>query len=377
MKKIFTALLALFFIIGLASYNPAYAETKIRALLNGKEIIFDQAPVIENGTTLVPVRAILEALGLELQYDAKTKAILAKNSEIEIAMQINNKNAYIDRVQVQMEVPAKIINSRTMVPIRFLAEAMELEVSWDGKSKIIYINEKREVLSETQDSTENPSNPVTEAQIKTNKELESWLVGLGAIYNFRYGYYLNTFELDDATRKGFAADTRDFLLEDWGIESKKDLMELIDWFESEGENLLFKELGAVFSAMPAEELQEFYETFDPEESEFFKYFLELYNKNGEKGILAWDYCQAGLLIVYGYEAGYLTKAEVYECSKALSLKVKSSFKNWDEVCQNYLEGYCFWIGDLPNAENLEYQSRLQAYNLIKNKTDIFDNSLFK
>lgn len=85
-----------------------------RVFVNGRNIDFDVAPTIENNRTLVPMRAILEALGLEVSWDAATQTVTATNGEIEVELLIGGQ-AYVNGKPSNLDVPAKIINGRTKI----------------------------------------------------------------------------------------------------------------------------------------------------------------------------------------------------------------------------------------------------------------------
>jgi len=111
----------------------------INVSVNGNTLDFDVAPVVEEGRTLVPLRAIFEELGAEISWDGETKTIKALKDKKSIELQIGSYNAKQNGEDVVLEVPAKIINGRTMVPIRFVSEAMDCVVGWDGVSRTVAI----------------------------------------------------------------------------------------------------------------------------------------------------------------------------------------------------------------------------------------------
>ena len=109
----------------------AFAEQDITVFLNGTEVVFDQPPVLESGRTLVPVRAVMEALGLTLSYDEDTNIVSGTAENISIIMEIDNVAASVNNETVTLDVPPKIINGRTLVPLRFLGDSLGLKVEWN------------------------------------------------------------------------------------------------------------------------------------------------------------------------------------------------------------------------------------------------------
>lgn len=107
--------------------------------VEGKTLTFDVPPVLDNGRTLVPLRAIFEELGAEISWDAETKTITALREGTEVVLQIGNSIAKVDGADVVLDVPAKIVDGRTMVPVRFVSEAMGSVVGWDNNTKTVSI----------------------------------------------------------------------------------------------------------------------------------------------------------------------------------------------------------------------------------------------
>ncbi len=116
-------------------------EKLIQVFVNGEEIIFDVPPRIENGRTLVPMRAIFEALGAEVFWDDATKTVTAKKGENTVTLTIGANVLYKNMIPVVLETPAKIENSRTVVPARAVSEGLSCLVSWDDTTRSVIITE--------------------------------------------------------------------------------------------------------------------------------------------------------------------------------------------------------------------------------------------
>lgn len=114
-------------------------SNEISVFFNGEKIIFDQPPVNENGRILVPIRAIAEDMGAEVSWDSNTNATVITQLGKKIVLQINNHTIYIDDQSVTLDVSPKIIGGRTLVPIRAIAEGFGADVEWDGKQNSVYI----------------------------------------------------------------------------------------------------------------------------------------------------------------------------------------------------------------------------------------------
>ncbi len=99
---------------------------------NGEKIYFDQLPVIENGRTLVPLRAIFETLGATVDWNGDTRTVTATKDDVSISLTIDNTTATKNGEAIQLDVPAKIVNGRTLVPVRFIADCFGVKVDWNG-----------------------------------------------------------------------------------------------------------------------------------------------------------------------------------------------------------------------------------------------------
>lgn len=144
MKKILLTAAAT--VIAVSSLTAA-AENDITVTVNGRSVMFDQPPVIDNDRTLVPMRAIFEALGAEVDWNEETKTVTSIKGEIEISLAIGSDKMAVGGKEVILDVPAKIINDRTMVPVRAISEAMECNVDWNGEERQVIITSAEESVT--------------------------------------------------------------------------------------------------------------------------------------------------------------------------------------------------------------------------------------
>ena len=117
-------------------------------MVNGSPIKTDSPPVIEDGRTLVPVRALVEALGYVVAWEPESREVGIydpKTRDCAISMTIDSSEAYyLDKDSNEMketllDVSATIVNGRTLVPARFIAEAIGCNVDWDGDTRVVSI----------------------------------------------------------------------------------------------------------------------------------------------------------------------------------------------------------------------------------------------
>ncbi len=122
--------------------EPNTWEEDIRVIVNGDEVVFpDQKPAIVNDRTLVPLRAIFEALKAEVEWDDETKTVTSKKGDISVSLAIDSDRLYQNGQEKILDVPAQIMNGRTMVPVRAISEAFQCQVGWDQNTRTVTVEE--------------------------------------------------------------------------------------------------------------------------------------------------------------------------------------------------------------------------------------------
>ena len=108
--------------------------------LDGQQLIFtDTQPIIEDGRTLVPLRSIFEAMGASVTWEQDTQTATAVKGNITVILPIGSTDPTVNGQVKKLDVPAKIINGRTLAPLRFVGEAFGGTVGWDQASQTITI----------------------------------------------------------------------------------------------------------------------------------------------------------------------------------------------------------------------------------------------
>lgn len=125
---------------------------------------FDVPPVIKEGRTLIPVRAISEGFGAEVGWDQETKTVTITKGETVITLKLDDRTATVNDEAVELDVAAELMNNRTVVPLRFIAESLGLKVDWDGETETIELDE------EESDSEEVVEEEVTDEDTTTEDE---------------------------------------------------------------------------------------------------------------------------------------------------------------------------------------------------------------
>ena len=136
MKRIISLLLVAIFVLVPLSVS---AQSEIKVLLDGVAIEFDQPPVIISDRTMVPVRAIYEALGAEVSWDATTRTASGEKNGIIVSVTIDEPKVSINYNKKGIDAPAVIVNDRTLVPVRALAEGFGVKVDWDATTRTVIL----------------------------------------------------------------------------------------------------------------------------------------------------------------------------------------------------------------------------------------------
>ncbi len=146
MKKISIVIIAIFMFLSVINLGGmVQAAGAIKVVIDSSQKTFTQPPVIQNGHTLVPMRGIFESLGAGVTWNSKTKSIIAAKGSIKIEITINKTNATVNGKSITLDQKAVIVNGSTMVPLRFVSEALGAAVRWDGTTKTIYITSPKTV----------------------------------------------------------------------------------------------------------------------------------------------------------------------------------------------------------------------------------------
>lgn len=101
-------------------------------------------PVSIDGRVLVPAREVFEPLGASVQWDAAAKKVIIDYKQSTMILTANETDVWLDDKIVQLDVPAKIINDKVMIPIRFVSETMGFDVNWINSTYSVYISDGKQ-----------------------------------------------------------------------------------------------------------------------------------------------------------------------------------------------------------------------------------------
>jgi len=117
------------------------ANAQIRVQLNGDPVRFyGTQPREMDGRVMVPLRGVLEKMGATVDWDAGSQTVRAAKGNMELELPIGSRTARVNNRSVQLDVPATTIAGSTMVPLRFVSEALGADVAWSGRSQTVMIS---------------------------------------------------------------------------------------------------------------------------------------------------------------------------------------------------------------------------------------------
>lgn len=138
-KWMITALLLVAFLGGsMTAFGETSTDVKLE--INGSLVASDVAPLIKNEYTLVPARAVFEALGGKVGWDAQNYIVTVSYDDTQVVLTIDSNIAQVNGENKTMQVPAEIIDDRTMIPVRFVGESLGFEIGWDDATRTVSVD---------------------------------------------------------------------------------------------------------------------------------------------------------------------------------------------------------------------------------------------
>ena len=112
----------------------------IKVVLNDSELAFDIPPQLVDGRTMVPMRKIFESMGAEVDWNGDIQTITSTKDATVIVMQIDNLVISVSGEEIVLDVPPRLIAGRTLVPVRAVAEGLGADVEWDSNTQTVRIS---------------------------------------------------------------------------------------------------------------------------------------------------------------------------------------------------------------------------------------------
>lgn len=234
MRK-FTILVTVLIIV-MISANIAYAVPQV--ILDNNTLYFDVPPIIENDRILVPMRTIFEALGADVYWDEKTANIFATKDKTSIAINTVFGFASINDIPVNLDVPVKVVNGRTLIPLRFISQAFGCQVNWDEYTQTVNIKSALQIQKETLQQPTSKSSLVDISKY-LNINYKTVVTPLGTM-DLSYNIWTNTykyFPYDLEIEMRFESTSIFYDMENKINVSKKDIDDTENILKSHAKNI--------------------------------------------------------------------------------------------------------------------------------------------
>jgi len=118
----------------------AYNTQTLKIMLDGQPMSFEVAPQIDNNRVLVPLRAIFEAMGAVVEWNQATQTATATRGDIKVVLPLNSTTPTVNGTVWKLDVPAKVVQQRTLAPLRFVGEALGGTATWDAANFTVILN---------------------------------------------------------------------------------------------------------------------------------------------------------------------------------------------------------------------------------------------
>lgn len=142
MKKIFPFVLIVMLIF---STSVVYGADEVTVFVNETQVVSDTPAVIVSGSTMLPFRAIFNALGISddcIKWNQNSKSIEIRKGDNYIFLVVGNTGAIVNDKLVTLNAAPYIEDGRTLVPVRFVSEALDADVQWNKATKTVTITNK-------------------------------------------------------------------------------------------------------------------------------------------------------------------------------------------------------------------------------------------
>ena len=126
-------------IVSSTRYGYEYEKSLSQVFYNGELIDFDVAPIMENDRTLIPLRGLFEKMGAAVEWDGQNQTAIVTKDDMVLSVKIDHYGAKVNDSCKYMDVPARLVESRTMIPLRFLSEELGYTVIWNENDHSINI----------------------------------------------------------------------------------------------------------------------------------------------------------------------------------------------------------------------------------------------
>lgn len=348
------------------------AKARASVTLDGNRIDTENLAKVVNGRTMIPVRCLAEQMGTEVSYDSTLKAARIVRAGVEIIMPIGSKTCTVNGKPFQMDAAPYIENGRTMIPARYVSELFDQSIQWVSETRTAAVTENKSLAGDT--------------------NLEQWAIPMGAylgavnngarlIFGGKgrgLSYGMDVIGKPSAAGTIYTYQWARYLLEDsWSIRDRAGLIEAVCSMTAAGHNANFLHDVDMIASMTDAEYRALLSQVSGVDAYMFPYTKALGEKWGERGILCWDLFRMSNLVQWGYAAGYLTYPEALALLEPAAASLRENFTSWEEACENYLDGYNWWAReDVGSKDPWTVTRGPYLKNLMEKNPAVFDDALF-
>lgn len=233
--------------------------------------------------------------------------------------------------------------------------------------------------SEQNTAIPTPTTAVIDYNEEETSNLGKWTRAMGSVLiylNDGNPYYFGGYKATEDNKKAAV----NILSESWEINSRSDLLNQIQLLLEQGDRKEFRKEAKEMNAMSKKDLKTALKQLSGDL--LIHYQMVQYNWKTwkKKGLLAWDMCRISHLVQWGYVAGYLNREEAQALMEPAAQKLKNNFSSWEEVQNNWLDGYCYFADVDREASHTDYTNRKAIYETLKSEQSeekpLYDDSLF-
>ncbi len=349
------------------------AKTRAKVTLDGNRIDTENLARVVNGRTMIPVRCLAEQMGADVSYDSTLKAARIVRAGVEIIMPIGSKICTVNGEPFQMDVAPYIENGRTMIPARYVSELFGQNIQWISDTRTAAVTENKALAGDT--------------------NLEQWAMAMGAYLGAAnnggnltvfggkgrgLSYSKDVIGQPMAMGTVYTYEWARYMLEDgWSIHDRAELIQTVCAMTVAGHNASFLHDVDMISSMTDAQYRALLSQATGMDAYMFPYTKALGEKWGERGILCWDLFRMSNLVQWGYAAGYLTYPEALALLEPAATALHDNFSSWEEACENYLDGYNWWAReDVGSKDPWTVTRGPYLKNLMEKNEDLFDDAMF-
>ncbi len=197
-------------------------EYPVSLQIDGVPVNPDVPPVIIKERTLIPARAVFESRGADVKWDEAARIVEITMGTSNVILTIDSKTAFVNGASVSMDVPAMIIDSRTFIPVRFVAESLSWVVGWDDLSRTVKLTSP----------TINEKIAINSIEVKEKPDYYRIIIqGDGIVGGYK------SFAYDSPERFGIDIKSAALEIEDEGVDADNEIMKAVRFSQFDAETV--------------------------------------------------------------------------------------------------------------------------------------------